>query len=60
MNVIDGLLIARLVDVPARHASITCSGTIDTCNPAAPTCTNCDMCEAGDLLINKANFFNEF
>jgi hypothetical protein len=56
MNLDDGLLIARLVDVPARHGSITCSGTTETCIPGAATCDNCSACVANDLLINKTTF----
>jgi len=57
MNLDDGLLIARLVDVPAKHGSITCSGTTDICSHTAPTCDNCRMCSmTGDLLINKTTF----
>jgi hypothetical protein len=52
----DDLLIARLVDVPAKHLAITCSGSTETCNYTAPTCDNCMDCEVGDLLIDKTTF----
>jgi hypothetical protein len=52
---LDDLLIARILDVPAKHGSITCSGSTETCNPTAPNCPNCMMCPpAGTMLVNSA------
>src|SRR5688500_13119478 len=48
-------LIARILDVPAKHVDINCPGNV-ACDPAAPACANCMMCQpVGDFVIDSAN-----
>ena len=51
---LDPLLIARIVDKPAKH-KITCVG-IGQCDLTAPQCAGCMMCPPGPtLLVSKAD-----
>ena len=49
---VDPLLIARILDVPAKHGSITCSGSVP-CVAAERTCDECDACPESALLVNR-------
>ena len=53
-------LIARILDQPAKHGAITCSGSTETCNYTAPTCDNCRDCPMGDKLVDSTNFANSW
>jgi hypothetical protein len=47
----DDFLIARLLNVPAKHASLTCPGVV-MCDAATMTCPRCSMCGApGTVLL---------
>jgi hypothetical protein len=56
---LDTLLIARIVEEPAKHVSINCPGSVK-CDPAARTCDKCDRCPPGALLLSKANIPNSW
>jgi hypothetical protein len=56
---LDSLLIARIVDRPARH-KITCVG-IGQCDLTAPQCAGCMMCPPGPTyLVSKAEPANSW
>lgn len=51
----DDNLIARILEVPSKHESISCGGV--PCVPSAMTCEDCDTCPSGpsDVLLSKTN-----
>ena len=51
---VDPLLIARILDVPASHGSITCPGNVP-CVAAERTCDKCNACPENALLVNRQN-----
>jgi hypothetical protein len=53
-------LIARILNVPAKHGSINCSGTIDQCVYTAPNCPACEDCPMGDMLLSTTDFANSW
>ena len=50
----DTFLASRLLNVPAKHASLSCPGLVE-CDPAAATCERCSACPPDALLIDTSD-----
>jgi hypothetical protein len=51
---VNSLLIARVLDVPAKHTGSTCSGGV-RCEASMATCDRCDRCPPNALLVDQEN-----
>lgn len=48
----DERLIARVLEVPAKHAGTTCPGNV-ACVASMDTCEKCDTCPENALLVDR-------